>query len=517
MTFDNNGLASRKLYFPLDEDMVIDAADNADGAITKVTADFFPEDPDEKIDVVFNLSFNEFTAIASSVDIGRDIGYGEQSALVWWTWIRSLIGIGGVPVSCEDIADCIETDIDVQNAITSNPDISLQLMMNNANSGIGDIPAIDSETSTVMNTPQAIGTAKDEEIKELENCDLDKLWAGIRDGIVQRLDDNARSVLEWLVAKADVAERATALIGAIPIFGSMAKSILDQMVELAPDMLNLYESYSSIANMDEIACEIFGLVCAECRYPTYQEVFSYYASAGITGMDDLDDIAIAVATDLFFGSTELAAIAFYHTLVAYELLILAMGSKFYGFSGSNAVFQMASLGEDFANDNWMLLCESCNEDYQLWTWDFTTQGIGEFYPDTAQNTSKALFVPGVGWRAVNHSTGRRFDVAMPFNPAWEIRAVAYNVEGAADTGHNWVRRPTWGSTTGQTNSSAGSLGTEWSYYYDGYASLTGYNEVVFFAQFAGGANAVLTKVSILFNTGHSPSPTMPTTDLTPYS
>jgi len=164
----------------------------------------------------------------------------------------------------------------------------------------------------------------------------------------------------------------------------------------------------------------------------------------------------------------------------------------------------------------MILCETCNEDYQLWTWDFTTQGIGEFYADTAQNTSKAVFEAGKGWRAVNHSTGRRFDICGQFDPSWEIRAVAVKIDGATDTGFNWIRRPTWGSTTGQSASSAGLSNGTWTHYYEGYASLTGYNEILFFGQFAAGAAAWLSKVSILFNTGHSPSPTIPTTDLTPY-
>jgi len=473
--------------------------------------------PDQTTPVELTVSWTqaEYTRILSALCVGAELAFPYQAQQIYYDFLKLL---NGGSMSCDDVADCIETSEEVQNAITTNYNIMLQILMANANSGTGDTPAIDSETSTIYNTPFASGTVGtvSQPIKELENCNLNALWAGIRDGIVARLDDNARSMLEFLVTKADLAERATALIGAIPIFGSMAQAVLDQMVEAAPDMLNLFDSYSSIENMDTIACEIFGQVCAECRYPTMEEVYTYYALFGITGMNDLDNIVISAATDLLFGSTETIALTFYHTMISYQLFILLLGAKFHGATGSSAIVRMASLGEDSANDNWTILCDTCNEDYQLWTWDFTTQGIGEFYPDTAQNTSKAIFVPGVGWRAVNHSTGRRMDVYFTFDPAWEIRAVAYNVVGAADTGHNWIRRPTWGSTTGQQASSAGASSAEWSYYYEGYASLTGYNEVGFFAQFAAGADAVLTKVSILFNTGHSPGPTIPTTDLTPY-
>lgn len=511
MTISNTERASRSLPFPLEypENEYFTAAPDA---ITQIAPNFFPEDENEKINVTFNLSLVEFVNLASAIDIGRDIGFGEQSAEVWYIWCRALLG--AIAMSCEDIADCIETSEEVQNAITMNGDISLQLMMNNANNGLNGVPSVNATTDTINTIPQAIGAAKDDPVKELENCDLNKLWAGIRDGVVQRLDDNARSVLEWLVSKADVAERGTALIGAIPIFGSMAKAVLDQMVELSPDMLNLFEAYTSIEVLDEIACEIFGIVCSECRYPTYQEVFTYYASAGITGMDDLDDIVISVATDLLFGSTELAALAFYHTLIAYQLIVLAMGSKFYGASGSSALFTMASLGEDFANDNWMVLCDSCDDAYTLYTWDFVTQGQGEFYADTVDNASKPVFEPGKGFRAVNYSTGRRIDVCLKFEPTWEIRAVAFNIGGTTPGTQQWVRRPNWGSRTSESISSSGGGGGGYSRCFSGYASLTGYNEIVFYASGSANTNFWLERVAIVFNVGHG-LPGQSTTDADP--
>lgn len=515
MTIDNSGKAARKLPYPLEYPDFFDETLEASGAVSAITTSFFPSDIDEKIDVVFNLSAREFTAFASAIDIGRDIGYGEQSALVWWTWIRSLIGIGGTAVTCEEIADCIDTSEEVQNAITTNPQILLQNLMANANSGIGDIPAIDAATSTTMNTPQGIGTAKDDDIKDLENCDLNMLWAGIRDGIVQRLDDNARSALEWLVSKADVGERATALVGAIPVFGAMAQAVLDQMVELAPDMLNLYEAYSSIAVMDEIACEIFGLVCSQCRYPTYQEVFSYYAAAGITGIDDLDDILIAAATDFLFASTELAALAFYHTMIAYELIVLGLGSKFYGLSGSSALVTLATLGEDFANDNWQTLCEDCDEPYAVWSWNFETQGQGESYVDSAISsvTNKPVFVAGKGWLLPLWSTGRRADIAMPLDPTWEMRAVAFNTSGAVLTARQIALRPTLGLTTGQSILSiAGGTG-DYNHVANGLLSTTGMNEVAFFGQ-TGTTPAYINRIAIVFNKSASKSPSIPTSDPT---
>lgn len=355
---------------------------------------------------------------------------------------------GGI-MACEDVADCIETSEPVQTAITTNENILISQLMTIANSGL-QYPSVNSATDTINTIDGAIGADKNDDIKTLINCDLDALWAGIRDGIVARLDDNARSVLEWLVSKADVAERGTALVGAIPIFGSMAKAVLEQMVQLAPDMLNLFEAYSSIEHMDEIACEIFGIVCSECRYPTFDEVFSYYAAAGITGFNDIDDIVIATATDLLFGSTELAALAFYHTLIAYELLVLLMGSKFYGYAGTDALARMASFGEDFANDNWLLLCDTCNEQFIRWTWDFQTQGSGEFYIDTVPSTSDGEYVAGEGWKATDIGSAVSVRICMALEQSMRIHAAAMQVEhsGFVTNNSSIHLRPTRGSNTG---------------------------------------------------------------------
>lgn len=424
----------------------------------------------------------------------------------------------GDTMSCEDIADCIESSDAVQDAITSNENILLQQLMTNANNGISN-PSVEADTDTIFTLePQGgIGAQKDDEIKPLTGCNLDTLWAGIRDGIVQRLDDNARSVLQFLVAKADGAERANALIGAIPIFGSMAQAVIEQMIQLAPDMLNLYESYSSLENMDNAACEIFAIVCAECRYPTFSEVFLYYGNFGITGMDDLDDLTIAAATDLFFGSTETAALVFYHTLIAYELLILYMGSKFHGASGMDAVITMASLGEDFANDNWELLCDGCNEAYKYKIWDLTASSV-DTVVTSGYSAIGGVYLSGQGWglQAIDATNGV-LTLGLLFNPAWRIRAIGWKFANqAAGDGAMTANslRPTRGIQAG-----AGGLAydwgtTGWTYYENGLISLTGYNEVAIRYASTMASNRILTHIKIIFDFDYAPDDAIPTSTAT---
>lgn len=508
----DNGKWQRDLPFPLVDAKYAEYTENNGGVVTKTTPDFFnPDEPDEPVDIHIRMSMSQFTAIASAIDIGRDIGFGERSYELWRTWCKALIGV--ITMNCEDIADCIETSIEVQEAIATNENIMLKNLMNAANNGINN-PAVDSATDTIntLQTQGAIGANKNQEIKELDNCNLDMLWAGIRDGIVQRLDDNARSVLEFLVAKADVGERATALVGAIPIFGSMAQAVLDQMVELAPDMLNLFESYSSIGHMDEIACEIFGLVCSECRYPTYDEVFQYYASAGITGFTDIDDLVIAAATDLLFGSTELAALAFYHTMIAYELLVLYMGSKFYGQSGTSALVTMASLGEDFANDNWILLCESCNEQYRIFVWDYTQQQYNSA-KTTGFSTNAGTWIAGKGWRVDKTAANAgRLTMAQPFDPSWQIRSLIIQTDRPKTEWLSFqvVARQIVGSGTTGYNMTSAAAADPNSRCVTGIVSQSNIQEMAVSITQDPYQVMYLKKLIVVFNTGNSPEPSIPT-------
>lgn len=48
-------------------------------------------DPNEIVTVEMSLSFNDYKKIASSVDVGRDIAYPDESVLVWATWAASFV------------------------------------------------------------------------------------------------------------------------------------------------------------------------------------------------------------------------------------------------------------------------------------------------------------------------------------------------------------------------------------------------------------------------------------------
>lgn len=46
-------------------------------------------DDDEQVEITLKLSLNEYLALATAVDVGRDIAFGEDSQWIWWIWTRA--------------------------------------------------------------------------------------------------------------------------------------------------------------------------------------------------------------------------------------------------------------------------------------------------------------------------------------------------------------------------------------------------------------------------------------------
>lgn len=404
----------RPLCFPLQSVLAV-VGDTPNDGTPQETISGFPSDPNEKIDITLNLSLNEYIALASTVDVGRDIAYGIDTNLIWWIWCRAFIGVP--PLTCEQIIECIETDIGVQNALVSY----LQ------SSGLIDPDTVDADTTTVP--MRFAGSAQDleDEIGTLDDCNLDVLWGAIRHGIVLYLDDNARNFLEDLNTQADKGQRAASLLEAIPVVGDLASSVTLQFVELVPDLLNLFNAYSSETVLDEIACAIFETVCSQCRFPTWNELFSYYGSAGISGINDVQNLVLTAATDYLLGSSQLAALACYHTIITYELFVLYLGAKFNGAQGTSSIALWGGLGEDFASDNWIALCDGCEPNYPTLVNGWCVNGVEYGATLLQENANTWLITFGEPAHAVTFE-----DVTQVH---FEILTLVIQYGGSAQFGH----------------------------------------------------------------------------------
>lgn len=508
MSFDNQGKPARGLPFPLKNPQDYSFVD-AEGAITHQTPDIFPVDNDEKIDIVLNLSLNEFVAIASSIDIGSDIAYGSERNLVWWTWVRSFIGTAA-NMSCEDIADCVESELETNQSLVN------ALTQNSIINGFGNANHVNGDITTVLdrNPPLSL----QETVNPDFECNLDKLWGGIRHGIVERLDDTARDLLEDLAAINDLPQRFQAFIDVIPVLGDLAEGIVTLATEVIPDILNLYNSFSSEEQLDEIACDIFALVCSECRYPTFEELYNYYSTLGYE-MDAMDAQTLAPLVQkigTMIGAFQPASIV-YHSMITFQLFTLYLQAEWNGHAGIGAIIKFAHIGEDFGSNNWLDICESCNEPYAKKVWNVTqTQGdtniTGGFFLG-----GQGRHIAGSGWVMLPYDADTSVGVlriGLNFNPSWVIRAVGFKFanQSAGDGALTNVEvRP-----TRATNAGAGGLAMSWGTtgwtYYTNIIAITGYQEIAIAYSAYMSTNRMLTHIAVIFDSNNAPSDAIPTSD-----
>lgn len=499
---------SRKLPYPLNRtfEPIGDTPDEP--VLYDVIAGF----PDEttRVNVTLNLSLDEYIALATAVDVGRDIAFADDSELIWFTWVRAFRE--GSVMACEEVADCVESEIAEGNTTLINA-----LTQNTIATGSGgNYNRVNGDITTVLdrNPPLSL----QESINPEFECDLNKLWGAIRHGIVERLDDTARDLLEDLAAINDLPQRFQAFIDVIPVLGDIAEGIVTLATEVVPDILNLYNSFSSEAALDEIACDLFSLVCAECRMPTFEELYNYYSTLGYE-LDAMDAQTLAPMMQKIagmIGAFQPASIV-YHSMITFQLFTLYLQAEFNGVAGVSTIYKWGRLGEDFGSDNWVDLCETCGELYMIWTWDFVTQGQGEWYVDSAITsvTNKPVFVNGKGWMLVNHGTGKRADIAMPLDPAWQFRAVGFNTSGATLTGRQIALRPNAGSTSGQAILSISGGTGDYNHVANGLLSTDSKNEVAVFGQTGNTTDVCyIDRVAVIFNTGFAKSPATPTSDIT---
>lgn len=94
---------TRRLPFPLRQaassSAIVGTANHHKNTPVWVT-----NDPDEVVSVQMDLSLNEYVALATALDVGRDIAYADESDYIWWLWTRAFVQTLEV-----DLPSCVPT------------------------------------------------------------------------------------------------------------------------------------------------------------------------------------------------------------------------------------------------------------------------------------------------------------------------------------------------------------------------------------------------------------------------
>lgn len=347
------------------------------------------EDPDERVSITLNLSLNEYVALASAIDVGRDIAYGQASLAIWWLWVRSVNPMA----FCEQVNDCIDTNT------------ATQISINNMVQSFG---FINPDTIDPIAPQMPTRFPPEERAEEIypppASCDLDELWGGILE-VVTRLDEIGLDFLQDVVSHNDKAERIANIIDLVPLFGDIAADVITIFSDIAPDLRNGYVAHSSQQVLEETACALFELVCEECRYPTYQEYYDHYASAGISGVQDIASYGITALMDYLIGTNGLANAVIWYTMNVGVLFTLYLGGTFLNRRGTKWLGIWASIGEENPSSAWEVLCDGCEPPY-CYNFDFlSTDGLWYLNPSRLFGD----WITAVGWTSVWGSVSGGWD------------------------------------------------------------------------------------------------------------
>lgn len=373
---------TRRLRFPLRNPVVTTSNIPEPGVFDPI--DGWPtSDPDETVDVVISLTLNEYVQLASCVDVGRDIAYPENTEYIWWLWNRALMTVS----LCDLINQCVATG--------NVPGIAYGPVR--SGSVVTWLPPAASVSDAIndVNAPVAQLDSK---------CDLDELWSGIRE-MVERVDQEGRDILQDLAALNDRAERIQAFIDLVPILGDTIADTAEFLTETIPDILNAYDSHSSPSQLDSVACDLFELCCSECRYPSFDEVLTYFFQRSI-----LSPLVAVTASRLdiwnLFRTLGLVPASVWYTVNALQLWVLAVGSRWANVWGRHSLRIWASIGEDTPTDNWVALCGGC-ADEDLYNWEnvvnnaFSPNTRGEITSGAWADTDAArVSIPSESFRGV---------------------------------------------------------------------------------------------------------------------
>lgn len=357
--------STRPLRFPLYDSEVIeqDFADSSE--VLFDLTDMFPEDPNESTLITLNISLNEYVALASAIDVGRDIAYGDNALYIWWIWLK----VVQMDI-CDLVADCILTSENVQNALNS---------VINVNSSTDTYNYAQNQSGVILgdgNNP---------------TCDLDTLWGGVSFLIEQTNQQNI-DLLEQFEVATNLQDFMSQVVGNVTGIDETSIDAIFGWIEFIQD--NIAENYAAQVTqgyLDEISCGLFCLAKDTCEL-TPEMIYDYFMGrlSGAITFDSIISTALNFIVAGTWAGTEIAD-AFFMS----NLMMRANFGKFFEWVGFNSFDTSMRLGFLQPSSAWTLLCE-CDDSWEH-TFDFTANDGGWYATAPADGNVLGTYVASQGW------------------------------------------------------------------------------------------------------------------------
>lgn len=286
-------------------------------------------------------------------------------------------------VDCADVANCIETDEGVQDAISEQ-------IINNIENNAGvqqsfiDYISENNTTGTQMPGTTSSDSMVPPEVFETDDeCDPDKVWTGIQ-YLSEYVDGLCTDFFEVLAELDEAAKIAAKASGAIPVVGDYVQSAIEFALALKEKIAVTYAGESTQELRDSIACDWFCVAREGCGISIDQCIAVMATRLSTISPDEFGSVIDLMITGTFEGVQTVE--------MGYLLALTAMkfGQKFGDALGVRPLSQIIAIGASDPNDSWMVICPDCPEEWS-YDIDLTTSD------DTGIATVPfGMFVEGVG-------------------------------------------------------------------------------------------------------------------------
>lgn len=353
MDDDFSNAAPRRLPWELRDQAAMSANTGADTG--DVGSFVWPEDPDERTLVPFYLSQREYTALASAIDVGSDIAYGDDAIAVWWLFVKNMRY--PVPI-CDLVTTALLTCEDVQAAIATLIATSPVIQDAVRDFVTGD-PALNQWATDIAQNQVLSLSNRGENLLKPDECNPDFLF-NQSSALVQLCHDVSEDIFEGVEVGTNQLERADIFVGMFPAagFNDTAATVFraaDQLVEeVAEDYSGAYDE----ALYDDIRCKIFCACKDDCLLSIDKAIDVYKELLGEEiPTDPIEAFQFVLQ---FIGTGDFPTDSPVYIMHLLVLTGIRVGSDALGIDFGKLANRILAAGDEGDND-WELLCEDCGE------------------------------------------------------------------------------------------------------------------------------------------------------------
>lgn len=365
--------SQRKLPYPLRDTLDLESVVGSGGVPVLSLDGWSTEDTEERVDIILNISLDEYVAIASALDVGRDIAYGDNSIYLWWVWVRSLLSMN----PCQFVLDCINDTPEIQQAIATYSNSS----------------------SITGTTPEQQGILDTDVFGSQSPCDNDEIY-GMTLQMTDLLNEISVDILELFVTAFSTPGRIGDIIEAIPGLGILPFDDMFQMIEkMAVQVFGAYEAAYDTQVREDISCDLFCIAQATCTL-TLEDARDYFQSKVVASLDNTDFLHVIedILVNNWIGEQ---GIFMMHWFI---LDTIIFGGETLGIDTARIVTTIATYFND-PNPDWSTLC-TCVEPWES-ILDFTTSDL--------MDIAAGVWVDGVGYQTTFTGGDRKISLSIDFD------------------------------------------------------------------------------------------------------